>query len=234
MKLKVNPQIFQDFPGMKIGVLTVRDLNNKVATPQLGSSLAKISRQIRQTLNIEGLSENPKIASWRQIYKKFGSKPNDYRSSIESLCRLILKGKDLRQINPLVDIYNYVSLKHLLPAGGEDLDKIQGSILLTFAGPEEAPISTLGDLTENKPYEGEVIYKDDLSTICRRWNWREAERTKLTEETKNAVLVIEGPEVVTKTELAKALEELSVLTNRYCQGKARLAILDSQNLEFTL
>jgi len=45
----------------------------------------------------------------------------------------VLKGNEIWQINKVVDLYNYISLKYLTPIGGEDLDKIKGDIYLNFA-----------------------------------------------------------------------------------------------------
>lgn len=68
--------------------------------------------------------EHPHIAPWREEYRQFGAKPKKYRSSIENLIRRISKGEEIRHINKLVDIYNIISLKYVIPVGGEDLDKM--------------------------------------------------------------------------------------------------------------
>ncbi len=144
---------------------------------------------------------------------------------------MVLQGVQLRHISKLVDIYNFISLKHMLPAGGEDLDKAKGDILLTFAGANEAPVLLLGEKEPRPPHEGEVIYMDGISTICRRWNWREADRTKLTEETKNCILVIEGLPPITKEEIENATRELSELVQKFCGGNIAYLLLDENKQE---
>jgi DNA/RNA-binding domain of Phe-tRNA-synthetase-like protein len=79
-----------------------------------------------------------------------------------------------------------------------------------------------------------VIYKDDLGTICRRWNWKEVDRTKLTEDTHNAVIVIEALPPVSRDSLQQALAELSDLVKKFCGGEVRTTILDNQNPNLTL
>lgn len=175
-----------------------------------------------------------KIDSWKKAYAVFGGKPGENKSSVESLLRAVLNGKGIRHINKLVDIYNLVSLKYLLPVGGEDLDKIEGDIQLTFASANEQPVLLLGDKEARPPHQGEVIYKDDKSAICRRWNWREADRTKLTEETKNCILVMEGLPPVSKEEIEAALVELKQLVVNYCSGVADIFLLDKNNQEVSL
>ena len=88
----------------------------------------------------------------------------------------------------------------------------------------------LWDKEPNAPKLGEVIYRDDLETVCRRWNWREADRTKLTNETKNAILVIEALEPTTKEELQQALNELTELVEKHCNATTKIEILNQQNI----
>jgi DNA/RNA-binding domain of Phe-tRNA-synthetase-like protein len=71
-----------------------------------------------------------------------------------------------------------------------------------------------------------VIYKDDLGTLCRRWNWKEAERTKLTAETRNAFLVIEGLPPVGCDLVERAANELAALVREHCGGEVRVALID--------
>ena len=139
-------------------------------------------RNIRAKYNTKNLSQTPKIAVWRKTYSAFGAKPKENKSSVENLYRLVLQGVNLRHINKLVDIYSFISLKHMVPVGGEDIDKIEGDVALTFAEPNEPAVLLLGDKEPRPPHIGEVIYKDNISAICRRWNWREADRTKFTED----------------------------------------------------
>ena len=177
----------------------------------------------------ETLPLHPKIDCWRKAYTKFGGKPKDNLSSIENLCRMTLKGGDLRPISPLVDLYNLISLKYLIPVGGEDLDKISGDIQLTFANETESPVSLLGEKDERPPHCGEVIYKDNLSAICRRWNWKEADRTKLVAQTKNCILVLEGLPPTTWEEIVLATKELADLVQKHCGGAVSSTIIDQNN-----
>ena len=146
----------------------------------------------------------------------------------------MLNGATIGHINNLVSLYNTISLKHILPVGGEDLDKITGDILLTRAGNDEPAVFLLGAKEARAPREGEIIYKDEVGTICRRWNWKEADRTKLTQETKKAFLVIETLPPVTRDTLETAIRELADLVKQYCGGMVSTAILDKDNREITL
>ena len=191
-------------------------------------------KRIREERSLDTLSAHKSIALWRAAYVSFGAKAKEHRSSVENLYRLALEGKELRHVNTLVDIYNFISLKYMLPVGGEDLDKIKGDISLTFAGANEPAVLRLGDKEPRATHEGEVIYKDDEGAICRRWNWKECERTKLTEQTTNAVFVIEAIALIAKEEVKLALDELAELVKKYCGGEVMSYILDQENIDVLL
>lgn len=231
MRLLVTPEIFELFPDAVLGVVIARGIDNAGDPTAVFAELRRQEERAREAYAGVAITEHPRIACWREAYRQFGAKPKDYPSSIENLMRRVLKGHALPHINTLVDLYNTVSLRHILPMGGEDLDRIEGDVLLTQAGEEEAPVRMLGEPEEKAPRPGEVIYKDDVGAICRRWNWKEADRTKLTPETRNAVLVVERLPPVTRDQLAEAAEELARLVRVHCGGQVRVALLDRKNPE---
>lgn len=219
---------------MTIGLVVAKGINNKGEIQKIQQILRKQEGEIRKKYNFKTLMENSKIIVWQKAYISFGAKPKKHKSSVENLYRLVLGGGDLRHINSLVDIYNFISLKYMLPLGGEDLAKIKGNINLTFAGSNEPQVLLLGDNEPRSPKIGEVIYKDDLSAICRRWNWREAERTKLTAETKECILVIEGLAPISRDEVENATGELKTLIAKYCGGEVTSVMVDNSNCEIVI
>lgn len=222
MKFKINPRIFEDFDEPVIGVTIAKGIDNKNDNPQIQKLLREAEANLREKLNGVEVSEHPHITPWRETYRKFGSKPRDFRCSAEALTRVVLRGSEIRKISPLVDLYNLISIKYILPVGAEDLNKMQGDLELTFAKGSEDYIP-LGEEENDPPKIGEVIYRDDLGVICRRWNWREGDRTKITEGTKNAVVVIES---VASIPIKEAVEELASLIKEYCGGEITVYYLN--------
>lgn len=225
MKLEVNTQIFKAFPGLNLGVIIARQIDNTGSADEIIELIREREKEIRENYNTETLSQEPKIESWRKAYSVFGAKPKKYKSSVENLYRMILKGVDLRPISKIVDIYNYISVKHMVPAGGDDAAKVDGDIVLRFAGGDERFTALNSDETETAK-EGEVIYSDDKEVLCRRWNWRECDKTKMTEETRNVVLVVEGLPPVTKQEMAGILDDFRQLISKHCGGEVETMVLD--------
>ncbi|MFG3440328.1 B3/4 domain-containing protein [Nonomuraea sp. NPDC047897] len=150
-----------------------------------------------------------KIEAWRDAYRTFGAKPSRTRPSVDALTRRL----PLPEINRVVDAYNAISVKHALPIGGEDLDRYSGPARLVRAAGDEASEEPLGT-----PEPGEVIWRDDAGVTCRRWNWRQGVRTRITEETVNALFILERLEPMTMEELKTAGEELADLLSELAPG----------------
>ena len=234
MLFKVNSHIFDQYPGFVAGIVVAHDIDNKGSDTAIQDLLKKEITHIREQIRVGDLDRHSHILPWRDAYKKFGANPKSYLSSIENLIRRIIKGQAVGNINKLVDLYNVISFKYLLPAGGEDLASIVGDIELTFAGEHEKAITLLGDTEPRQPKAGEVMYRDDNGAICRRWNWREADRTKLTTETKDAFLILEALPSVSHSLLEAATHELAHLVEQYCGGSATVAIIDAQHPEVVI
>lgn len=230
MEFKIDTRIFEKFPGLKIGVVTARNIDNHGFSDEIMQLIREKEREIRENYDTETLSQHPKIHSWRGAYSSFGAKPKKYKSSVESLYRMILKELDLRHINKIVDLYNYISIKYMIPAGGDDMAKVDGDITLKFAVGDE-PFTALNSNEKETAKEGEVVYTDSKEVLCRRWNWRECDKTKMTGETKDVILVVEALPPVTKEELDEVEEDLSRLITKYCGGEIRTAMLDDGKRE---
>lgn len=228
MQFRIEDSFWSLFPEAVIGIVVVRGLDNS-GDPAVLTSMLLAERANAAVTRIDDgdIALHPAIAPWRAAYAAFGMKPNKFRSSIESLLRSAQKGH-VRSINPLVDIYNAVSLKYFLPCGGEDLATIEGDIRLTRAEGGEHFVP-LGSEEEQPPSAGEVIYRDDIGVICRSWNWREADRTKLTETTKDVFLCIEALPELGVGRLKDACDELAAAVTGMLGGEAQVHIMDRAN-----
>jgi DNA/RNA-binding domain of Phe-tRNA-synthetase-like protein len=187
MRFIIDEKLFEQFPDLRVGAVMVEGADNS-GNAEILKLLRESEREAEKKYACVQLSELPQIACWRTAYKAFGA--NDYRSSVEALLKRAIKGDALPDINPLVNLYNALSLKYLIPFGGEDLGAVQGDIVLDYARGDE-PCVLIGETENRSPKVGEIIYKDSAGVLCRRWNWREAERTKLTGVTTRAILVCE-------------------------------------------
>jgi len=226
MTIQVSSEIWQKYPHLKIGILLAKGINNQ------GKDGLETLRKSEQTAHKQytqaDLGEIPNLIDWREAYRSFGYKPSSTRSSVEALLRRVVKGNELPNINPLVNLYNSISLKFLLPAGADDLDRIEGSLRLTLAKGDE-PFKAIGAEEKEMAKPGEVIYRDDAEVTCKAWNWRECDKTKITSDTKNATLILEGLEHTSLAEMAAALKELKELVAQHCGGTFEIYLLDAKH-----
>lgn len=232
-KFIIEDDFWEIFPNSKIGIVTCYDIDNSIKNKdRYENMISNSEKEVSKHLQNEEFSSNEVIKVWRDAFKKFKTKKGA-RSSIEALLKRVSSGKNLGTINPLVDIYNSISLRYALPCGGEDIDTFVGDIKLTKAVGDESFI-TLGTDKSEPPYEGEIVYKDDDGAICRCWNWRESVRTMLTEDTKNAFLCIELVDEKRVEEFEKALKDLSSLVQENLGGTCSISILDINNKELLI
>jgi DNA/RNA-binding domain of Phe-tRNA-synthetase-like protein len=221
------------FPNARIGVVICQGIDNSIKDEeQYKNMIYNSEKEALNYLQNAEFSRNEVIKVWREAFKKFKTKKGA-RSSIEALLKRVHNGNHLGTINPLVDIYNSISLRYGLPCGGEDIDTFAQDIRLTKAAGDENFV-TLGSNESAPPYEGEIVYKDNEGAICRCFNWREAVRTMLTENTKNAFLCIELIDERRLKEFEDALKDLAKTVQDNLGGTCKISILDINNKEVTI
>jgi DNA/RNA-binding domain of Phe-tRNA-synthetase-like protein len=170
-----------------------------------------------EALRDQPLEQLPHVAAWREAYRAFGAKPQRTRNSLEALLRRAASG--LPRVNRLTDLYNAVSVLHQLPLGGEDLLRYAGPPRLVRATGEE-PFDTVADgvpVTE-RPDPGEVVWCDEAGVTCRRWNWRQARRTQLRDDTTAALFILDALSPMTDEALHAAAGDLAARLARLGPG----------------
>lgn len=204
----VDAAVFALRPDYRAVLLAVDGLVPGPSDAASDALLRKAEQAARQALTGTPVEELPHVAAWRDSYRSFGAKPQRTRNSVEALLRRVESG--LPRVNRLTDIYNSVSVMHQIPVGGEDLTRYTGSPRLIRATGSE-PFDTVAEgnpVTEN-PDVGEVVWCDHAGVTCRRWNWRQAQRTQLRDDTATALFILDALDPVTDAELSTAGDELA-------------------------
>lgn len=191
--LTVSDEVRALAPGFTHVAVDAHGLVNGPSTEATSALLDDAARRLAVRLDGRAPHEDPHMIAWRAAYTAFGAKPSRTRNSAEALAKRALADGGLPRINTLVDVYNAISVAHLIPVGGEDLDRIKGGMRLVRAtGGEEFVTAAAGERVVEHPDAGEVVWCDDEGVTCRRWNWRQGPRTRLTEESVNAIFLLEG------------------------------------------
>jgi DNA/RNA-binding domain of Phe-tRNA-synthetase-like protein len=131
-------------------------------------------------------------------------------------------------INKLVDLCNYVSMKHVLPVAAYDLEFVSGPVEVRFATGDEPFLPLYAKVVEH-PKPGEVVYTDDEGALSRRWNWRQCDRAKTTAQTRDVLLTTEGINDIQPEAVQAAIVELVSLVEDHCGGSLSWTLLDSDH-----
>lgn len=132
------------------------------------------------------------LDAWRGAYHAFGAKPQRTPCSVEALRKRAQRDGTLPPVNAVVDLYNAISLRYALPIGGEDADAYAGTPRLVVAqGGEAFDTVQNGEPKTEMIDPGEVIWRDDQGATCRRWNWRQGVRTRITDDSTAMWFILE-------------------------------------------
>jgi DNA/RNA-binding domain of Phe-tRNA-synthetase-like protein len=228
LTLTVSDEVRALAPGFTHVAVEAHELVNGPSTEASSALLDDAVRRLAVRLDGRAPHEDPHMAAWRAAYTAFGSKPSRTRNSAEALARRALTDAGLPRINVLVDLYNAVSVAHLVPVGGEDLDLIQGGMSLVRASGEEDFVTVAGgEETVEHPDAGEVVWRDEAGVTCRRWNWRQGPRTRLTEQTTSGVFLLESLAPMPVAEVRTAAAELAELLEKFSPG-ARITVREPE------
>lgn len=230
MKSIISPEVLALFPEYRRGVVVARGINNGGEHPGLLSLLRRAEDDATHDETLVDVRAHPRIANWRQAYTSFGVNPNKFVVSIEQLCRRARKGDLVPYINTAVALFNYFSLKHVVPSGGDDLDHVDGDLRLIRATGKE-PFTPFNSTEVEYPLPGEVTYVTDSIVMCRRWNWRQGDQTKLTLGTRNITVNVDCLPPVSAEEAETLTAELAGLMKEFCGGDVRYFILEAGHNE---
>ncbi|WP_413676398.1 B3/4 domain-containing protein [Pantoea dispersa] len=185
----ISPEVYQIAPGFR--ALSINVQAAPVVNPHVGVTALKAACEAV-------LSDSPAwaeshLAAWADVFQKFGAKPKRTPCSADALRKRVLRDGTLPALDPIVDLYNAVSLRYAVPVGGENIAAYQGAPRLTVATGTE-PFDTMkeGVLAVEYPAPGEVVWCDDAGVTCRRWNWRQGIRTRLSVEAQHMWFILES------------------------------------------
>lgn len=235
MIYEVESRVFELFPTFRRGVILATDVDN-------GSPNATVERLLSDTISgVPGAPtsiEQQRVDAWNAAYERLGVDPRKVTPSVSFLLNQVRRGRPPKSINTLVNLFNAMSLKMVIPCGGDDLAAIEGGDLrLGFATGKEtfAPLFK-PDAGEN-PLPGELIYFTPQTgrVLCRRWTWRNSDFSKLTSKTRTTVINLDFMiPPLTEVEVDGATEDLANMVRDFCGGTVKTHVLSSDTPSFDL
>lgn len=206
-RAEVDVAVYALRPDYRALLLAVDGIEPGPSNDHSEQLLQQAEASAREALAQRPVDELPHIAAWRGAYKAMGSKPSRTRNSAEALLRRAEAG--LPRVNRLTDVYNAISVLHHVPIGGEDLERYAGPPrLIRATGQEPFDTMTSGETVVEHPDPGEVVWVDDAGVTCRRWNWRQARRTALTDDTTATLFILDALQPLSDDELGACADDL--------------------------
>ena len=212
MKIVVSLEIESVCPTF-VGAAVEAQVTNSSYCEALWDEIHALEDKYRQELTTESLKQLPGIAATRSVYKACGKDPSRYRPASEQLIRRMLQGKELYQIDTLVDLVNLASIAFGYSIGGFDADKFVGDTLTLGIGREEEPYVGIGRGPIN--IAGLPVYRDAEGGVGTPTS--DHERTKMTLGTTHLVVLINGYDGNEERVIANA-KFIQELLRKYCQS----------------
>ncbi len=229
MFFSIQKELFDLLPDLTIGVIVATGVDNTRPAPEVERLLVQTIDQLRRDMGTVKAQEHPRIKPWRSAFSKLGISGSKFPSSIESMVKRILRGDPFPRINPLVDFYNAISLRYLVPMGGHDLDTFEGNVSLRFAEGWELFLPLGGEEQVIVP-KGELVYRDDHEVLTRNWVWRQCEKDKTTVKTRNIFIPIDVLGEIGRGCAEEIVQELTERVPKYFGGSIFSGLLTSERL----
>lgn len=233
MKFVVYTEVFEKLPNACFGVVVGYGINNKKKIAEIQELLERACESIRAEINGNDIKVHRSIVPYRNAFSELGFNPNKYPSSIEAMVKRVAKGNDLPSINGVVDLCNAMSLTYLLPMGAHDMDALEGNIEVRLAVEGDTFIP-LGTEEEEQVDVGELVYADSKRVRTRRWIWRQSDRGKITEESRNIFFPIDGFRGENCDRVLEARNRLASFLEKYFECKVEKHFVDSRNMEINI
>ncbi len=213
----IDSQVKKVYPSVSIGIAVIRNVKITKTHPELEKEKADFLSSLKG-LTTEELGKFPEILSYRKLYKEMGIDWHSRRPSPEALLRRVVLKKGLYSVNTCVDAYNLAVLKNRVSVGAFDLDLVKFPTILRYAGQGDE-ILLLGDKEPTKYTAKELAYYDKLGGYNIDFNFRDAQRTMVTEKTKNIWINVDGVYDISPELVEKSLKESVAMIVKYCGGE---------------
>ena len=217
MNLKIDSELKTAFPDLTVLKLHISSVQIQKRDTELEKFKIAVTQQVRNEYDLYTVKDHPTFRAYRDFFWSIKIDPTKIRPAAEALIRRILAGKTLPCINTLVDAYNLASIKTRIALATFDADKLDGELLMRFAE-EGEQFSGIG---MEKPLilrGGEIVVSDKEELVA-IYPYRDADNTKVTEKTKNIMVVVCGVPGIPKQELEKASDVALEYVTRFCGGK---------------
>ena len=228
MRFELSGDLLTRHPSLVVGVVFV----GKAASPTdeqrdvLTRALRQAAESTAWRLGGGGLHAHPGISRWEQALEVEGINPRVHPPSVAALAQRSLRGDYVRSINAPADLANLISLKHLVPVGAHDMDRLPGDICVRPSRDGDMFTPDTNSGAETAP-DGEPVYATGSEIRTRRWVWRQAEKAMATPESRSLIFPVDGFTDATRDRVEAATRELALLARATLSRDVRYGFVDA-------
>lgn len=224
MIVKINKSVFNKYPDLRVGFLIITKANNFSRLKEAYHLLKEIEEFTRFTFHKENLKNHYMISPWETARFEFGKNYKHYNTSVENLIKDIKKRKTTKTKDVISTLLNYIQLKHIVPAGLDDLDKIVGNITYSVSrGTEKVDIL-------RKIKKGALYYKDEKGILGTKLDYWKTKRTKPTDRSDNILVHFDFLPPITNKKSNEIIKEFKELVKTFCKAKVTIFTLKKSKI----
>ena len=214
--LEIDETLQDRFPGLAAQIIRFHDVSVKRENSELEEYKLDVYKGTQNNWEVEKLRDDPEFRAYRDFFWKLGIDPTKNRPAAEALIRRVLRDRPIPKINTWVDAYNLVSITTAVPIASFDSDLLEGNLLMREAKAGE----TFLGIAMDKPVVlsgGEAVIQDDKRLVA-IYPYRDADYSKVSQDTKNVLMLMCGAPGITRTTLNASAKEAMTVIPRFCGG----------------
>ena len=219
MSVTISEEVRRAFPNLHVLTSSIKNVIVEKSNSELEEFKREILQEIQDAYDLENLKDRPILRAYRDFFWKLGVDPTKTRPAAEALIRRLLRGKPLPRINTLVDAYNLASIKTEIAIAAFDSDKIRGELTMRYAETGEEFLG-IGMKTPLRLNGREIVISDEDKLLA-VYPYRDAEDTKVTEATRNVLLLFCGVPGIPTQKLLEAKDVTLKFVTKFCGGTVK-------------
>lgn len=201
-------------PGAHIGLLELSGLDNQLNADGLETRKRAIEtrlREVYQGYSRQGFLSLPIMSAYGRYYKRF-NKTYHVLLQLESL---VLKGRDLPRVNPLVDANFMAEVQTLVLTAGHDVGKLRSPLRMDVSRAGDWMTRMDGSPKTLPP--GDMILRDTRGISC-SIIYGQDDRSPISERTRHVLYVSYAPQGVPVESVQIQMSRIMEHVRLFCPG----------------
>ena len=216
MEVAISDQVRTAYGGLRLAFVEIHGMEIGADSTKVTDLLNETSERISKSITLEAVKDRPDFRAYRDFFWRLGVDPTKTRPASEALIRRILKGSSIPRINDFVDAYNIASIGTGVPIAAFDLGTIDADVTLRFSDPGEEFLGI--GMSSSRMLEQGILIMSSGEDVIAVYPYRDAEESKISLETVDAVLISCGVPGISVENLTEAAGRARDFVISICGG----------------